>query len=115
VNDLNPTTVPNEEAIRGLLSDLITRKSETKFRVLKTLSAMDERWHSLKEISESAAKIGVGTAHLFENLVELTRTSNLIESDYVEKRFPRLTNFRIFPHSVSLLRRIMRDYESRDF
>jgi hypothetical protein len=96
---MNSTTAPNEQDIRDLLAKLKTRRPDTKFRLLKMLSSMDEGWHSLGEISESAAKSGIVASHLFESLIELCRTS-LIESDWKGKRYPRLTNFRVSPFGL---------------
>jgi len=61
---------------------------------VKILIEMGNQWHSLAEIKQQAAKKQVGIGHLFENLLELSRSS-FLENDFKKSRTPKLTSFKI--------------------
>ena len=84
-----------EKSMTGYLEKLRTRRPDTKYRLLELLVAMGDCWHSVEEIKQSASKKQIGTHHLFENLIELYRTSGLLERDAKEKRSPNLSRFKI--------------------
>jgi len=100
--------VPNEIELRKYLNELKLRRPNTKFRLVKILIEMGKGWHSLKAVRESAVRSGVSVSHLFENLIELCRKSDFLESDFREKYYPRLSSFRIRNAWFPLLSKILR-------
>lgn len=99
--------VLNEIELRKYINKLKSRRPNTKFCLVKILVEMGKGWHLLKAIRESAVRSGVSVSHLFENLIELCRQSDFLESDFREKYYPRLSSFRIPNAWFPLLRKIL--------
>jgi hypothetical protein len=85
----------DEKSLQDFLRTLKNRKPDTKYQLLKLLIGMGKGWHSFTEIKEYAEKKEIGTHHLDENLIELSRVSGFLKTDLKEKRFQRLTSFEI--------------------
>jgi len=106
--------VPNETKLRNYLNELKSRKPNTKFRLVHILVEMGKGWHSFKAIRESGAGCGVSVSHLLDNLLELCRKSDFLESDFREKYYPRLSSFRIINARLPLLRKIFQEFDKEE-
>jgi len=103
---LGQETIPSEDELKKYLEELRSRRIKTKFFLVKILVDLGMGWHSLKEIRKSAVERGVSVSHLIENLIELSRRSNFLETDFKEKRYPRLSSFKIRDEAFPMLRNI---------
>lgn len=101
-----------EERIRDFLNELKKRRPDTKLRLLRTMVKMGPGWHSLKEISESAIEGGVKIPHIWENMIELSRMSGFMKSDYAEKRFPRFAGFRVEDNCLPLIEKVLQNFDT---
>ncbi len=85
----------DEKQLQNFLATLKSRRPNTKYQLLKLLVEMGKGWHSFADIKEYAEEKKIGTHHLDENLIELSRISGFLKTDIKEKKFPRLTSFEI--------------------
>jgi len=104
---LNPDSIPSENELKKYLEELRLRPIKTKFFLVKVLVEMGIGWHLLKEIKNRAEECGVSVSHLIENLLEISHTSDFLETDFKEKYYPRLTSFKIKDEAFPLLKNIL--------
>lgn len=90
-----------DRALNVIIEELRERKPNTKYQLIKCLLNLGRGWHSYEEIKEQTEYPGL-YSHLFDNLIELTRLS-FLESDFKQKKKPRLTSFRIVPEAFDEL------------
>jgi hypothetical protein len=91
-----------EDSIKNTIFELKNRRSNTKFRILEILVEMGDGWHSYLEIEQAASNRQIGLHHLFDNLIEMSRATGLIETDYKDKR--SLARFMIKPSEYTVLK-----------
>ena len=108
---LSQDSIPNENELKKYLEELRSRQYKTKFFLVQILIDLDKGWHSFKEIRKVAKERGLPMSHLFDNLVELYRKSNFLETDYKEKYYPRLTSFKIKDEGFPLLKNVLQSFE----
>jgi len=101
-----------ENELKKYLEELRSRQHKTKFFLVKILIDLGMGWHSFKEIRKIAEDHGVLVSHLFDNLVELCRTSNFLESDFKEKYYPRLSSFKVKDEVFPLLKNVLQSFEN---
>lgn len=102
-------TAQDNGSLKEFLNELGNRRPDTKYRLLELLVEMGDTWHLVRDIKKSAVDERIATSHLFENLIELSRISGFVETDFKEKKYPRLSSFRVASPVFPILRRTMQD------
>jgi hypothetical protein len=106
-------TAPDNGSLKEFLDELRNRRPDTKYRLLELLVEMGDTWHLVTEITKSAMDKRIAVSHLFENLIELSRISGFVETDFREKKYPRFSSFRVGSSVFPTLRRTIQDLRGK--
>jgi len=106
-------TAQDNRALKEFLNKLRNRRPDTKYRLLELLVEMGDTWRLVRDITKSAMDKRIAVPHLFENLIELSRISRFVETDFKEKKYPRFSSFSVTSSVFPTLRRTIQDLRAK--